>query len=206
MPRARGDAEQLRVELLAVAGRAVDRDERAVARRLLQRVNRARRHLTAGAFLAADQHAGAHAGGARDQRHHVAHRQRVAVQIVAVLERRRNALARLVFQLALDRVGDAPPAERPREHVRHPRQHRLRRQVGTPRVDDGEHERGGALGADLARDLERGGAARQIQQHRHVAPLQLGQRERRVLGPHHGDVRGAELLLRVRALWAGQPK
>ena len=90
-----------------------------------------------------------------------------------------------------------------REHVRHPCQHRLRRQVGAPRVDHGEHQRGGPLGADFTRDLERRCTLREVEQHRHVAPLQLGEGEGRIFTPHHRDVDVAELFFRIRALRRG---
>ena len=106
-----------------------------------------------------------------------------------------RAALRAGAELALDRVRHAAAAERTREDVRHAGEHRLGRQVGTPAVDDGEDQRGGAIGAQVARDLQRGGAARKIEEHRHVAPLQLDERRRRVVGPHDRQTRRAEHLL-----------
>ena len=110
---------------------------------------------------------------------------------------------RLVLQLAIDRVGHTASTKRPRKHVGHPGEHGLGRQIGTARVDDGEHQRVGALGANVARDLQHGGAARQIEEHGHVAALQRGQGECDVVGPHDGHVRCGEQLLGVRPLGSG---
>ena len=90
---------------------------------------------------------------------------------------------RFVPQLPIDGVGDAPAAERTREHVRHSGKHRLRRQIRAPRVHHREHERRGTLRPQLARELQRGRAARQIDEHRHLATLQLVQRRHHRIGP-----------------------
>ena len=63
-------------------------------------------------------------------------------------------LTRVVVQLALDGPGDAPAAERAREHVGDAREHRFGRQIRPPLVNHREHERRGAVGADFLRELE----------------------------------------------------
>ena len=60
--------------------------------------------------------------------------------------------------------------------------------------------------ADLARALQRRGAAREIQQHRHVAPLQLAERGRDVVGPDHEDIGSTEHFLGLRPLLRRTPE
>ena len=77
-------------------------------------------------------------------------------------------LPRFVMLLAFDGVRQPPRGRRTREHVGDARQHRFGRQVGTAVVDDGEEQHARTLRAEIARNLQRRRAARQIEQHRHV--------------------------------------
>lgn len=127
----------------------------------------------------------------------------MAVQVVGARVRLVSGVARSVIPFAFDRAGDTPSAERAREDVGHAGEHGFGGEVGPPIVDHGEHERRCALGSDVARDLQRGRIARQVQQHGDVAALQLGEREGEVVRPDDRDVGVAEQLLGVGTLAGG---
>ncbi len=82
------------------------------------------------------------------------------IQRVAEDVRRTAGLARLVPDLTIDGVGDTPRRQRPREHVGNSSEDRFGGEIGPPRIDDREHQRGGAFASKLARHLQRRGAAR----------------------------------------------
>jgi len=102
------------VEIVDVAGRTVDGDERAAV--VLHAVDRPGCDLAAGPFFAPDEHSGAHRRRAFDQRHHGAHCGRLAVQIVGDVNG--GWAPCLVSALALD--SRWRPAGRPRGERRHP--------------------------------------------------------------------------------------
>ena len=71
------------------------------------------------------------------------------------------------------------------------------------KIADGNLDAGLVIPYDYARDLQRGGAAREIEEHRHVVPLQLAERGRGAVGPNDRQARRGELLLRFGAFLRG---
>ena len=105
-------AEHLRLDQVARNGRAVDRHERPVRRRL-RRVDRRGHQLLAGSRLAGDEHARLGGRHPRNQRPHLLHRGAVADQ--------RAPPAQLGLERAVLGAGAVQLERRPHRH-----QHRLR--------------------------------------------------------------------------------
>ena len=184
-------AEEHAVDVRRLVRRAIHADKRRRAF-VLGGVNGAGNHLAARAFLASNRHARLDARRARNQRDDLAHRRRMAVERIAGhLERARPTAARRT-PLALERVDQASGRRRPRKHIGHAGQHGLGRQIGPLIVDHGEQQDSRPLGAQVARHLQRRGAARQIDEHRHLAPLQLVERLCAVVRPDDGHAGAGE--------------
>ena len=193
-------AKELRVELIALEGRAIHRHELPGA---AGGVNRSRSDLAPGSLLASNQDSHPHCGRARDEGHDLAHDGRVAVQIVAAGVGRTPGLTRPVAGLAFDGIGDAAAAKRTSEHVGHADEDRFGRQFRTAGVDDGEHRRPGAMCAKLTRHLKSGSTLRQIDEHGHLAAPQFAERGRRAVCPDDREVGGRQDFLGFGSIGGG---
>jgi hypothetical protein len=96
-------------------------------------------------------------------------------------------------------AGQTAGSRGTRENVGDAGEHGLGGQIGPLVVNDGKEQHAGPMRAELARDLQRRGTTGQVEQHRHVALLQLVERITDAIGPNDGHVRAGEELLRFRA-------
>ncbi len=64
--------------------------------------------------------------------------------------------------------------------------------VGTTDVDHREHRHAAEMRAQLTSGIENGRAARQIEQHRHIASPQFAQRRCGIVGPHDREIGGRQ--------------
>src|SRR5712671_7030766 len=97
----------------------------------------------------------------------------MAVQGVTRYLERPGRLPRLVAFLALDGAGQAAGGRWTREDVGNAGEYRLGGQIGPLLVDDRKEQHVGPVRPQLTRYLKRRRSAREIEQSRHLALLQL---------------------------------
>ena len=165
------------------------------------RVDRAGDDAAAGAALAAHHHAGTQPPRAGGAHAHVAHRGRQAVQIVPDAGsgwRRAASLSCAPSRSSALTTRDGPSGRAKTSAT--PGDNGFVGQLRPRHIHDGEHQRAGAPGAQIARGPERGRAAGQIEQHGHVAALELVERAGGRVGPQHFERRRGQRARGFRAL------